>query len=320
MTPRHRFDEASPIETLTDLCLHHPAWNEAARYLEEGASSNIYIASQPEAVWHLVRRANETHLEAGPARDPDLVFRFTREAVASLANVEGDVGDFAVRLFHLIVEVGDDAGVEIRIAAPFSRLVRRGYLSLLVAGGLRVLAFGTAHGVRTLHELRRLVERMQQREPAVWEIEATRSESVAHSADGGGLRWRLRRVARELATQHDHLREIVGEINAALDAGDSERTGAAMARYGDALVAHFTLEENVVFPALHGAAERNGETVVDLLRDHVSLFAEVERLIADATDAGSADWRARFYQLRRALALHESREEGLVNAQSRPLN
>lgn len=317
MADTQSFDETSPVATLTDLCRNHPAWREAARYLEEGASSDVYFASQPGAVWHLMRRADETVLLPGPARDPDFVFRFSPSAVETLANVDGDVGDFAVRLFHLIVEVGSDRGVEVRVAAPFSRLVRRGYLSLLVAGGLRVLAFGAAHGVRTLRELRKLVERMERLEPAAWETHAAAAASSAHSPDGSGLRWRLRRVARELAAQHDRLREIVSEINTALDASDVERIGEVMARYGDALQAHFRLEENVVFPALHGADARTGEPVAELVNEHVSLFAEVEHLIANAGDAGSADWRARFYELRRALALHESQEESLVNAQTR---
>ena len=54
-----------------------------------------------------------------------------------------------------------------------------------------------------------------------------------------------------------------------------------------------------------------------LLEDHVTLFAAVSRLADAASEAASADWRARFYELRRSLALHESREEGVVNSELR---
>ena len=57
------------------------------------------------------------------------------------------------------------------VVAPFATLVRRGYLGLLAAGGPRVLAFGAAHGVRTLRQLRELVTRLRSREPAWWEDE-----------------------------------------------------------------------------------------------------------------------------------------------------
>jgi hypothetical protein len=47
--------------------------------------------------------------------------------------------------------------------------VRRGYLGLLAAGGARVLAFGAARGVRSVAELRKLVEALLRRGPEPWE-------------------------------------------------------------------------------------------------------------------------------------------------------
>ena len=83
----------------------------------------------------------------------------------------GGIGHFAVALFELIAEESPRLRVGFRIAAPFPRLVRRGYLRLLAVGGPRLLAFGAARGVRTPAELRRLVERVRQREPEAWELE-----------------------------------------------------------------------------------------------------------------------------------------------------
>ena len=310
-------DERSPVGQLAELFRRHPVWCDAARYLEEGATSDIYFTSQPEAVWHLERKGGETLLQSGAARDPDLVFRFTPESVASLSSANGDIGDFAVRLFHLVVEAGPEGGVELRVAAPFSRLVRRGYLSLLVAGGLRVLAFGAAHGVRTVRDLRGLVDRIHHAGIAAWEAGAAAAAEDASLLDGRGLRLRIRRAARDIAMQHDRLREIVAEIHDALTEADSRRAVASAIHYRDALEAHFELEEGVVFPALHGFDARNGKAIEALLNDHVRFLAELRSLTDDAAQVETVDWKARFYELRRSLALHEAREEGLVNAEAR---
>ena len=82
------------------------------------------------------------------------------------------MGAFAVELFGLIVGEHPGACVDLRIAAPFSRLLHRGYVGLLVASGWRVLAFGARHGVRTLGQLRQLVEKLTTRPAEPWERDA----------------------------------------------------------------------------------------------------------------------------------------------------
>lgn len=149
----------------------HPTWRAAARHLEESATSVVFFSHLPDEVWHLERRDGRTLLLPGPADDPDFAFRFTPDAVDRLAAVEGGIGDFAVELFQLITETRTRLQVGFRIRAPFTRLLRRGYLGLLAAGGTRVLAFGASHGVRTLAALRRLVEQSRRGEPEAWEAD-----------------------------------------------------------------------------------------------------------------------------------------------------
>jgi hypothetical protein len=305
---------APPVQQLIDLFRGRPEWRDAARHLEDGASSNIYFTSEPGSVWHVERRGDDVLLLSGAAHDPDLAFCFTPESVASLAQTHGGVGDFAVRLFHLVVEAGSEAGIELRIVAPFSRLVRRGYLSLLVAGGLRVLAFGAAHGVRTVRELRRLVDRMHLAGAAAWETAAVPAARDVGLPDRRGLRLRIRRAAREIASQHDQLREIAGEISDALDLGDTAGAASIATQFRDALDAHFALEEDVVFPALHGSDPRSGNQIESLLSDHVAISAELRRLIDTSGEVDTVDWRACFYELRRSILVHEAREEGVVSA------
>ena len=62
--------------------------------------------------------------------------------------------------------------IDLRVVAPFWRLLRRGYVRLLLAGGPKVLAFGARHGVGDLAALRRLVAAQRSDEPATWETGA----------------------------------------------------------------------------------------------------------------------------------------------------
>ena len=157
------------VERLARLFREDSAWKAAARHLEEAATSGVYFSHRPCDPWRLVRERGQTLLRPGPAADPDFVFRFTPASVERLAALDGNVGDFAVELFSLMIETDPAQRVDFRIVAPFSRLVRRGYLGLLAAGGLRVLAFGASRGVRTLADLRRLIQRVADRSPESWE-------------------------------------------------------------------------------------------------------------------------------------------------------
>jgi hypothetical protein len=173
------------VERLARLFREHPAWREAARHVSDEATSRVLFSHRPGERWRLVRRAGESLLLPGDARDPDLVFRFSPAAIERLARVEGSVGAFAVELFGLVVGEDPGARVDLRIAAPFARLVSRGYVRLLLAAGWRVVAFGARHGVRSLGQLRLLIERLRARPPEPWEGE-----------DGGGADGGLRPTAR----------------------------------------------------------------------------------------------------------------------------
>jgi hypothetical protein len=153
------------------MFLEKPAWVDAARRIESDATSSVFFSHRPGEPWHLERRRGKTLLLPGAAADPDFVFRFTPASIERLCSTEGGIGRFALELFELIAEEDPSLRVGFRIAAPFPRLVRRGYLRLLAVGGLRVLAFGAARGVRTLADLRRLVERVRRRAPEAWERE-----------------------------------------------------------------------------------------------------------------------------------------------------
>lgn len=153
------------IDRLAMLFAEHPAWVEAARRLDPEATSTVHFTHRPGEPWRLVTVDRKTRLLPGAAADADLVFRFSPASIARLEAVEGGIGDFAVALFEQVVE----SAVDLRVAASFERLARRGYVKLLWAAGPAVLAFGAAHGIRTLRALRRLIAELSGQGPADWE-------------------------------------------------------------------------------------------------------------------------------------------------------
>ncbi len=157
------------VATLAQLFREHPAWCAAAAHLRDDASSAVWFRHLPGRPWRLVRHAGRSELLAGREPDPDLVFRFTPAAVERLAGVSGGVGDFAVALFELLAEGDPERRVDLRVAAPFARLARRGYVTLLLRAGPAVAAYGVSRGVRGLADLRRLVVSHRSRDPAPWE-------------------------------------------------------------------------------------------------------------------------------------------------------
>jgi hypothetical protein len=153
------------IDRLTRLFREHPAWREAARLIDRRATSTVFFRHRPGEPWHLERRGEETLLLPGAADDPDFVFRFTPGAIDRLEAVRGSAGDFAAELFTLALSDDPELRVNIRVAAGFARLLRRGYVRLLIAGGPRVRAIGAAYGVVSVRSLQKLIATLRRYDP-----------------------------------------------------------------------------------------------------------------------------------------------------------
>jgi hypothetical protein len=163
------------VEALAALFRTHPAWRAAARSIREGAESDVYFRHLPGRRWHLTRCAGAAELRPGPAGVPDFVFRFPPEAVRALGRARGGVGDFAVRLFELVLDDDPERHVDLRIVAPFRQLARNGYVGLLRRAGPRLAAFGATRGVTNAAQVARLVRRLRGASPFEWE-EAPRAD------------------------------------------------------------------------------------------------------------------------------------------------
>ena len=157
------------VEALARLFREHPAWQRAARQIASDATSTVYFSHRPGEAWRLERGEQGSDLLPGAAPDPDFVFRFTPGAVDRLAKVGGGIGEFAVELFTRMTDADPTDKVDLRIVARFPRLVWRGYVKLLAAGGPAVVAFGARHGIHGLGALQRFVAGLRDRGPADWE-------------------------------------------------------------------------------------------------------------------------------------------------------
>lgn len=164
--------------------------------IDPRSTSSVFFSHRPGEAWHLERRADETLLLPGPADDPDFAFRFAPAAIARLEAVRGGSGDFAAELFTLALTDDPETRVDLRIAAGFARLLRRGYVRLLLAAGPRVRALGAAHGVFGVRGLQRLVATLCKHQREAWEIELPSGPTTPDIPTGEPSPLRARRVLR----------------------------------------------------------------------------------------------------------------------------
>lgn len=129
-----------------------------------------------------------------------------------------------------------------------------------------------------------------------------------------GLRHRARRVARQISTQHRHLNPLFEALQDALVQGEAVEAQQACARFRDALDAHFSLEDEFFFPALHGLCPDRAPELSGLSRDHQRLLSELARLAA-AVEGAELEQAARVLEsFASTLSSHEHREEQLVSS------
>jgi hypothetical protein len=127
------------VDLLRTLFLTHPAWRVAADYLKEGCSSRVIFSHVP-GEYQLLRKGAANLLLEGPAKDPDLAFRFTPRAIERLSKVKStDIADFAVELLACAASSDPEVQVRMLVIASFPKLLLRGYAGLLLRAGPRVL-------------------------------------------------------------------------------------------------------------------------------------------------------------------------------------
>lgn len=127
-----------------------------------------------------------------------------------------------------------------------------------------------------------------------------------------GLRLRLRRALRQMESQHQRLRPLYQELARALEYQDLAGIRRQLDQYRNALDAHFSLEDEVLFPALQGLEPGCTSELVDLSREHgrfIDALAEVQAMLSAQFGRPVAE---RIEGLQTDLATHERREEAVL--------
>jgi hypothetical protein len=129
-----------------------------------------------------------------------------------------------------------------------------------------------------------------------------------------GLRHRLRRALRQTAQQHDRLRVLHRRLEEVIERGAIEAVRPAAERLYSALVAHFELEDAVIFPAFHGLAQRSARELNTLASEHRRYLVEFEHLLAQLDAAALAKFADGYRSFFVALSEHEQREVALLSS------
>jgi hemerythrin len=127
-----------------------------------------------------------------------------------------------------------------------------------------------------------------------------------------GLRYRLRRAARQVGEQHRHIAEIYIALGNAVASRTKQDAAEALRRYEEAIHAHFSLEEEVFFPAIHGIETTQDGEVGNLANTHDELRVELRSLVDALSDADPEIFSDSLHRFAKHLAIHESHEEGLL--------
>jgi hypothetical protein len=125
-----------------------------------------------------------------------------------------------------------------------------------------------------------------------------------------GLRRRLERTLRTVEQQHRQLKDVDGELAQAIARGAVTEAQRWLERMRDALLAHFDLEEEVIFPALRGLLPGTHRELAQLERDHQLFLERLHAALGAVPHAARLDRDQT--ELRRRLDEHERHEERLL--------
>ena len=135
---------------------------------------------------------------------------------------------------------------------------------------------------------------------------------VSSGADQPGLRLRLAHEARRIAAQHEYLNALETTTLRSLERNTPAEAREALHGFRGALDAHFTLEEQIHFPALHGLREDLAPRIEALIGQHAALRVSIEELEGRVGREPRDDVTRHFRALAEALHAHESQEERLL--------
>ena len=132
-----------------------------------------------------------------------------------------------------------------------------------------------------------------------------------------GLALRMRSEARRISEQHRRLAELKDEVSAALSNESMGSARVRFQRFAEALGAHFDVEEQVFFPAIHGIDPELGRTVDELVTAHERLRGELAVLLAHLGSGEPSACVLLLDDLVKQLQMHERVEEWAMERAAR---
>ena len=127
-----------------------------------------------------------------------------------------------------------------------------------------------------------------------------------------GLRRRIERLVRQIASQHRSLGALYGDLTAAFSKDARARASDLYERYVEAVLAHFALEEACLFPACRGLNPEIGRELHALCLEHEFFVEEMEKLQKRVFEENAADGKVALGEFYDAIEAHEKKEECLV--------
>ncbi len=127
-----------------------------------------------------------------------------------------------------------------------------------------------------------------------------------------GLRHRLRRAVRQMVTQHEHLRALIQALADATENGRVSEIQESVDRLRGAIEAHFSLEDDVFFPAIHGLHSETARELHALMREHVDYLDDLARLRTELTTGAVGAFTKGYRAFCKSFAEHERREDRLI--------
>ena len=123
-----------------------PAARKATRPLARGARVNLALDGGPA---HFTMESGAPQVLEGSAADPDFTLSLPLAAVERITSIEGgDVGEFGIGFFQLVLERDPALHVRIHLDARTAQLLSHGYLGVLAVGGVKVTWWLLKNGVR----------------------------------------------------------------------------------------------------------------------------------------------------------------------------
>jgi len=129
--------------------------------------------------------------------------------------------------------------------------------------------------------------------------------------DSVGLNRRLVIEARRIIKQHERLGTLWTALLEPLANEDLHACRRPLEVLSDGLRAHFAIEEEVEFPALHGSDPARTAALQRIIEEHVKYRAMLDRMQALAARGDLAGLSAHAAELAAAMTDHEAREEAL---------